>query len=66
VITITPAPRPPAPLVVEPRFIAGRCPACNAYGTLFVGAGGHITCSLLDCPAPSTVDVLLHPSNGAP
>lgn len=38
--------------------IRGRCPmGCGE--TLFVGAGGHLTCSLLGCPNPSAVDELL-------
>ena len=28
------------------------CPACG-NSTLFVGSGGHITCSWLKCPEPS-------------
>lgn len=39
--------------------VAGRCPmGCGA--TLFVGAGGHVTCSLLGCPRPTAADELLH------
>lgn len=41
------------------RTIAGHCPmGCGT--TLFVGAGGHITCSLIGCPRPTAVDELLH------
>jgi hypothetical protein len=39
--------------------VAGFCP----YGcgdTLFLGDGGHVTCSLLGCPNPTGVDELLH------
>lgn len=32
--------------------IVTRCPACRNQ-TLFVGAGGHLTCSWLKCPNPS-------------
>ncbi|MFD1940545.1 DUF6085 family protein [Nonomuraea mangrovi] len=39
--------------------IAGRCPACKG-ATLFVGVGGHVTCSRLDCPAPTAADDALH------
>lgn len=35
--------------------IAGRCPACK-WASLFVGVGGHITCSRLECPAPFAAD----------
>lgn len=32
--------------------IATRCPSCG-FASLFIGAGGHLTCSRLICPAPS-------------
>lgn len=35
--------------------IAGRCPACKGT-SLFVGVGGHVTCSRLECPAPFAAD----------
>lgn len=38
--------------------LAGHCPGCGG-STLFVGDGGHITCSLLDCPDPTAVDRIL-------
>jgi predicted RNase H-like nuclease (RuvC/YqgF family) len=38
----------------QPR-IATRCPACGG-STLFVGHGGHLTCSRLKCPNPSVAD----------
>jgi hypothetical protein len=38
----------------QPR-IATRCPACGG-STLFVGHGGHLTCSRLECPNPSVAD----------
>ncbi len=38
----------------QPR-IATRCPACGG-STLFVGHGGHLTCSWLECPNPSVAD----------
>jgi hypothetical protein len=39
--------------------VAGECPmGCGR--TLFLGNGGHVTCSLLGCPAPCAVDELLH------
>lgn len=38
--------------------IAGYCPmGCGQ--TLFVGARGHVTCSLVGCPNPCAVDELL-------
>ncbi|MEU0098281.1 hypothetical protein [Streptomyces sp. NPDC006267] len=39
--------------------VQGRCPACGA-ASLFLGEGGHVTCSRIDCPAPSAADDLLH------
>ncbi len=38
--------------------VRGRCPACHLR-TLFVGAGGYITCSYLNCPDPGAVADLL-------
>ncbi len=31
--------------------VAGTCPACGR-SSLFVGDGGHVTCSMLGCPDP--------------
>ena len=39
--------------------VKGRCPACNG-SSLFLGSGGHVTCSRLDCPDPTEADELLH------
>lgn len=39
--------------------VQGRCPACNG-SSLFLGAGGHVTCSRLDCPDPTKADDMLH------
>lgn len=39
--------------------VAGECPmGCGA--TLFLGSGGHVTCSLIGCPRPTAADELLH------
>lgn len=38
--------------------VAGYCPMGCGH-TLFVGSGGHITCSWAHCPNPSAVDELL-------
>lgn len=38
--------------------VQGRCPACR-MSTLFVGAGGYITCSWLSCPDPGAASDLL-------
>lgn len=34
------------------RRITTPCPSCGSR-TLFIGAGGHLTCSLLGCKDPS-------------
>lgn len=40
------------------RTIAGHCPmGCGT--TLFVGSGGYITCSFINCPRPDAVAVIL-------
>jgi hypothetical protein len=39
--------------------VQGRCPACRG-NSLFIGSGGYITCSRIDCPDPSAADELLH------
>ncbi|MEV5957269.1 hypothetical protein AB0M11_26470 [Streptomyces sp. NPDC051987] len=38
--------------------VHGRCPACG-NSTLFLGDGGHITCSLVDCPRPDLVNEVI-------
>ncbi len=39
-------------------ILVGFCPmGCGQ--TLFVGEGGHVTCSYVDCPRPTAVDELL-------
>jgi hypothetical protein len=40
-------------------YVAGRCPNCGG-NSLFLGSGGHITCSRLDCSNPAAVDDQLH------
>lgn len=45
--------------------IQGRCPACRAT-SLFIGTGGHVTCSRIECPNPSAADELLHGEQPAP
>lgn len=44
--------------------VQGRCPACGGT-SLFLGEGGHVTCSRIDCPAADAADVLLHGSESA-
>jgi hypothetical protein len=44
---------------LDPGKVAGNCPmGCGQ--TLFLGQGGHVTCSFLKCPAPDAVSVILH------
>ena len=50
--------RPPGGRTAFPT-VQGRCPACRG-ASLFLGAGGHVTCSRLDCPNPVAVDDMLH------
>ena len=45
--------------------VQGRCTACRGH-SLFLGEGGHVTCSRLDCPNPSAADQLLHGEQAAP
>lgn len=38
--------------------VVGYCPACGGE-SLFLAAGGYVTCSRLECPRPAAVDELL-------
>ncbi|MGC9540200.1 DUF6085 family protein [Streptomyces sp. UG1] len=38
--------------------IQGHCPACG-WSTLFVGDGGYLTCSRLECPQPDAAHRIL-------
>jgi hypothetical protein len=38
--------------------IRGHCPACG-WASLFVGEGGHLTCSQLECPRPDAAHAIL-------
>lgn len=44
-------------------WVKGRCPACKT-SSLFVGAGGYLTCGNLPCPNPSLVTDLLAEDTG--
>ena len=37
--------------MTDPERIVTRCPTCGNQ-TLFIGEGGHLTCSWLTCPEP--------------
>lgn len=41
------------------EHVEGYCPECGGR-TLILGAGGHVTCSWINCPDPSAVDALLN------
>jgi hypothetical protein len=36
----------------EEETIQSYCPACKSHNTVFVGAGGYLTCSWAECPEP--------------
>ncbi|MFD3523871.1 hypothetical protein [Streptomyces sp. NPDC058653] len=44
--------------------VQGRCPACGG-SSLFLGEGGHVTCSRTACVAPGAADQLLHGEEAA-
>jgi hypothetical protein len=60
------SPRPQPVLLSSPAKVfatnfpdvQGRCSACGLT-TLFLGAGGHVTCSWAECPNPGAADELL-------
>lgn len=51
--------------VTDLPHVQGRCPACNRE-SLFLGAGGHLTCSSLDCPMPDTMVAIKIVESGLP
>jgi hypothetical protein len=52
------APKPPQTAPDGFPDVQGRCPACGG-SSLFVGSGGYITCSRLECPEPDAATTLL-------
>jgi hypothetical protein len=50
-----------APLAAGLPLVQGRCPACGTAG-LFLGDGGYVTCSLIDCPEPDAASTVLEPA----
>ncbi|MFB7440218.1 hypothetical protein ACFC01_17975 [Streptomyces mirabilis] len=48
-----------APLAAGLPLVRGNCPACGR-ASLFLGDGGYVTCSIIDCPNPSAADDMLH------
>lgn len=49
---------PPLPSI-HTNDVAGFCPTCG-HGVLMLGDGGHVVCTLIDCPNPDAADELLH------
>jgi hypothetical protein len=47
-----------APLAANLPLVKGRCPACNG-ASLFLGDGGYVTCSRIDCPEPDAASTAL-------
>ncbi|WP_020116791.1 hypothetical protein [Streptomyces canus] len=56
---MTEQPASTAPAAAAHPLVQGRCPACNG-SSLFLGSGGYVTCSRLDCPNPCAADDLMH------
>jgi hypothetical protein len=56
---MTDLPASTAPAAAAHPLVKGRCPACNG-SSLFLGSGGYVTCSRLDCPDPTAADEQLH------
>jgi hypothetical protein len=54
-----------APAAANHPLVQGRCPACRG-ASLFLGNGGYLTCSRLNCPDPCAGDKLLHGEQPAP
>ena len=47
-----------APRTVAYPAVQGHCPACQAT-SLYLGAGGYVTCDRADCPSPDAAAALL-------
>jgi hypothetical protein len=58
-VTAPQTPASTAPAAAAHPLVQGRCPACNG-ASLFLGSGGYVTCSRLDCPNPTAADEQLH------
>jgi hypothetical protein len=43
---------------VRTDTVQGHCPACG-WASLFIGEGGYLTCSRLECPQPDAVHRIL-------
>lgn len=61
----TPQPTSTAPLAANLPLVKGHCPACNG-ASLFLGHGGYVTCSRIDCSEPDAASTALEqPAVGA-
>lgn len=62
VLAVLPAPadraKSTAPLAANLPLVKGHCPACNG-ASLFLGEGGYVTCSRIDCPEPDAASTVL-------
>jgi hypothetical protein len=47
-----------APLAAGLPLVQGNCPACSS-ASLFLGNGGYVTCSRIDCPEPDAASTAL-------
>ncbi|MEU5043193.1 hypothetical protein [Streptomyces griseorubiginosus] len=47
-----------APLAAGLPLVQGNCPACHG-ASLFLGDGGYVTCSRIDCPEPDAATTAL-------
>jgi hypothetical protein len=47
-----------APLAAGLPLVQGHCPACGS-SSLFLGHGGYVTCSRIDCPQPQAASQML-------
>ncbi len=47
-----------APLAAGLPLVKGNCPACGG-SSLFLGDGGYVTCSRIDCPEPDAASTTL-------
>lgn len=54
----TELPSSSAPLAAGMPLVQGRCPACGTTG-LFLGSGGYVTCSLIECREPDAASTVL-------
>ncbi|WP_109000813.1 hypothetical protein [Streptomyces rishiriensis] len=50
-----------APLAAGLPLVKGRCPACGR-ASLFLGNGGYVTCSVIECAEPDAASTLLEPA----